>query len=40
MRTMTLMRLLWYVAWLGVFAVTPFGLWLGWVVLTTGRRRG
>jgi hypothetical protein len=36
---MTLLRLLWYVAWIGAFAVTPLIMWLGWVVLTTGRRR-
>ncbi len=36
----TLLRLLGYFAVLGVFAVTPLALWLGWVVFSTGRRRG
>jgi hypothetical protein len=35
----TLLHLLVYLAVLGAFAVTPLLLWLGWVVLTTGRRR-
>jgi hypothetical protein len=35
-----LLDLLGYLIVLGVFAVTPLILWLGWVVLGSGRRRG
>jgi hypothetical protein len=34
-----LLDLLGYLIVLGVFAVTPLILWLGWVVLDSGRRR-
>jgi hypothetical protein len=36
----TLLHLLGYFVILGAFAVTPLALWLGWVVFTTGKRRG